>query len=142
MEAMRAAKIAPGDYVLPCAEDQKNWKTPDMIEKYNAGPVAFVSVLPSGLPNVARHLSLWFVYSLVVGVFVAYLTSRTTGAGAEYLQVFRVSGATAFIAYSTAHISDSIWKGQSWPLTFKYMFDGLIYGLLTAGTFAWLWPES
>jgi hypothetical protein len=23
----------------------------------------------------------------------------------------------------------------------KTMFDGLVYGLLTAGTFGWLWPR-
>ena len=37
-------------------------------------------------------------------------------------------------------ISESIWKGQSWSTTLKFVFDGLVYGLLTAGVFGWLWP--
>jgi hypothetical protein len=78
---------------------------------------------------------------VVVSVLAAYLTGRTTGPGAEYLAVFRVAGATSFMAYSIAHISNSIWHGRSWMLTIKYVFDGLIYGLLTAGAFAWLWPD-
>jgi len=54
------------------------------------------------------------------------------------LRVFRVAGTTAFLGYAFAQIQDSIWKGQTWGVTFKHVFDGLIYGLLTAGTFGWL----
>ena len=50
------------------------------------------------------------------------------------LRVFRVAGTTAFLGYAFAQIQDSIWKGQTWGVTFKHVFDGLIYGLLTAGT--------
>jgi hypothetical protein len=31
--------------------------------------------------------------------------------------------------------------GKPWSSTFLYMFDGLIYAALTAGSFAWLWPK-
>jgi hypothetical protein len=34
----------------------------------------------------------------------------------------------------------SIWFGQPWSATVKDVLDGLIYGLLTAGVFGWLWP--
>jgi hypothetical protein len=30
---------------------------------------------------------------------------------------------------------------QPWSMTFKEVIDGLVYGLLTAGTFGWLWPR-
>jgi len=52
-----------------------------------------------------------------------------------------VAGTTAFLGYAVAQIQDSIWRGQSWAVTTKHLFDGLIYGLLTAGTFGWLWPK-
>ena len=83
---------------------------------------------------------MWFVYSLVVSFFAAYLASRTLPAGTHYLQVFRVVGVTAFLAYSFGHFSDTIWKGQGWGITLKHVFDGLVYGLFTAGVFGWLWP--
>jgi len=141
LEVLREIKVTPGDYVVPYAEGPKQMNSPEMVEKFNAGPVGFLTVMPSGLPNMPKILVKWFVYCVVVSVLAAYLTGRTTGPGAEYLAVFRVAGATSFIAYSIAHISNSIWKGQTWMLTFKYVFDGLIYGLLTAGAFAWLWPD-
>ena len=34
---------------------------------------------------------------------------------------------------------DSIWKGQGWKITAKFIFDGVVYGLVTAGVFGWLW---
>jgi len=38
-------------------------------------------------------------------------------------------------------LSNGIWKGQTWSVTFKEVVDGLVYALLTAGTFGWLWPR-
>ena len=51
-----------------------------------------------------------------------------------------MAGATAFLAYGVANMVDSIWKAQSWGTTFRHMLDGLLYSLVTAGVFGWLWP--
>jgi hypothetical protein len=55
--------------------------------------------------------------------------------------VFRFAGTVAFMAYGLGHMTNSIWMGRSWAATFRSMFDGLVYGLLTAGSFGWLWPK-
>jgi hypothetical protein len=141
LEAMRTEGVAPGDYAFPCPAGPKDMKSPEMIEKYKKGPVGFVTVIPSGAPAMGKQLVLWFIFCLVVGVFVAYVTGRTQSAGATYLAVFRVAGTVGFLGYSAALAPDSIWKGQSWSTTIKHMFDGLVYGLLTAGIFGWLWPR-
>jgi hypothetical protein len=88
-----------------------------------------------------RNLTLWFLYALAVGVFAAYVAGRALPVGSPYLAVFRFVGATAFIGYSVALWQMSIWYARSWSTTAKATFDGLIYGLLTAGTFGWLWPR-
>ena len=75
-----------------------------------------------------------------LGVPMAYLTGRVVGSGSDYLAVFRVAGTTAFMSYGLANIVDSIWKAQSSGTTFRHVFDGLVYSLLTAGVFGWLWP--
>ena len=89
---------------------------------------------------MGKALALWFVYTLVVGFFAAYLASRTLAPGSHYLQVFRVVGCSSFMAYAFAHFSDAVWKQKPWSMTLKHVFDGLVYGLLTAGVFGWLWP--
>ena len=52
-----------------------------------------------------------------------------------------MAGTAAFLAYGLAQLSNGIWKGQPWGMTLKEVFDGLIYGLLTGATFAYLWPR-
>jgi hypothetical protein len=55
--------------------------------------------------------------------------------------VFRFAGTTAFLSYGMALPQFSIWYRRNWGTTLVSMFDCLIYGLLTAGTFGWLWPR-
>jgi len=57
------------------------------------------------------------------------------------IAVFRFAGCTAFIGYSVAGWQDSIWYKKKLSTTIKNTIDGLIYGLMTAGTFGWLWPK-
>jgi len=97
--------------------------------------------MPPGVMNMARSLSMWFVYSAVVSLFGAYIAGRALPPGSDYLAVFRFVGATTFIGYSLALWQMSIWYRRAWSLTVKATVDGLIYGLLTAGTFGWLWPR-
>jgi len=139
MEAMRGTK--PGYYTFPHCKDMKEMGTPAHMEKLKAGPVGMVTIIPSGPPNMARFLGMWFVYCLFVGFVAAYLAGRTLGPGTHYLQVFRVVGTAAFLGYSVAHISDLIWKGQPAGMVVKDIIDGLVYASLTAGTFGWLWPK-
>ncbi len=143
MDAMRGFNIPAGDYAIPHAGSTEVMKSEEFQEKARKGPVLFMTVFPSGDPfAMGSQLAQWFVYCVIVGVFAAYITSRAAAPGAEYLSVFRFAGCTAFIGYSLAHMQRSIWYKQAWSTTLKNMFDGLIYGLLTAGSFAWLWPEG
>lgn len=140
-EALRRFDIAPGDYMLPCPEGPRGMRSPEYIQRRDRGPVAVMTVMKSGPFNMGKYLVQWLVYCLVVGTFAAYITSRALPAGSPYLKVFRFAGATAFIAYAVALWQDSIWYQRAWSTTVKYTFDGLVYGLVTAGTFGWLWPR-
>ena len=139
-DALGKFNIPPGDYVVPCPESSKQRNSPEFKEKLEKGPVAFLTIMPNGDPGMAKSLIQWFVYSVIVGIMAAYITGRILGPGAEYLEVFRFAGTTAFAAYSLALLQNSIWYNKSWSATLKSVFDGLIYSLLTAGTFGWLWP--
>ena len=48
----------------------------------------------------------------------------------------------AFLGYAVGVMNDSIWKGQAWRTTSKFILDGAVYAVLTAGTFGWLWPAA
>lgn len=140
LPALRSAGLKRGLYIFPFGT-HKDMKSPAMIEKYNQGPVGMMTIFPSSPPVMAKFMGLWFFDCLIIGFFVAYLAAHTVAPGAHYLRVFRVVGTAAFLGYGLGHFSDGIWKGQTWSFVFKEVVDGLIYGLLTAGTFGWLWPR-
>lgn len=139
--AFRTLGISPGDYALPCAGSSSEMKSPAFTEKMAKGPVVFMTVLPGGQSFMGSALALWFVYCVVVSVFGAYVGGRALGASASYLDVFRFVGTITFGCYAMALPQASIWYKRNWGTTLRSMFDGLIYGSLTAGTFGWLWPR-
>ncbi len=141
MEALRRFNIPPDDYMMPCAGSPSAMKNPAFVEKMKRGPIGIFTIFPSGQISMASNLVQWFVYSIIVSVFAAYLAGAALPMGAEYLEVFRFAGTTAFAAYALALWQFSIWYKRSWVTTMKSTFDGLIYALLTAGTLGWLWPR-
>ncbi len=140
LSTLRSANLKRGLYVFPFCT-HKDMKSPALIEKQKQGPVGFITIIPSGPPAMPKFLIQWFVFCLLIGFFVAYLTAHTVPFGAHYLAVFRVVGTAAFLAYGLGNLSNGIWKGQMWGNTIKEVIDGLVYALLTAGTFGWLWPR-
>ncbi len=140
-EALRKFNIPPGDYMIPHAGGPEGMKSLEFKEKIKKGPVVVMTVMGSGAMNMGASLTQWFVYCAVVGVISAYVTSRALTPGAHYLSVFRFAGCTAFVGYALALWQNSIWYKRKWSTTIKNTFDGLVYGLLTAGIFGWLWPK-
>lgn len=142
LDALRKAGVTAGNaYHFPYCAEMKEMGKPEMMEKYKRGPIGMLTLMPNGAPKMGKFLGLWFFYTVLVSFFVAYLTGRTLPAGTHYLAVFRVAGATAFMAYGLSQFADSIWKGQTWGVTAKHIVDGLVFALVTAGTFGWLWPH-
>ena len=141
MNSLRPFDLAPGDYALPYARSVEEMKNPAFVEKMKNGPVLFMTVAPTGVHSMTQNLVLWFVYSVVVSLFAAYIASRALSPGASYLDVFRFAGTTAFIGYALALPQNSIWWRRNWAMTLRSMADGLVYALLTAGVFGWLWPR-
>jgi hypothetical protein len=139
--AFNAGAPAPGQYVLPHCMNPQEMANEDMARRFTEGPVALVWLKAPGAPKMGGTLAGWFLYNLVLAFFLAYLAAHTLAPGAHYLQVFRVVGAAAFLAHTAGAVPSSIWMGKPWIVTFKEMLDGLIYALLTAGAFGWLWPK-
>jgi len=140
LDALRESNITPDDYCFPYCTSMKDLGNQEMMDKFNRGPVGFMTIRPSGGPAMGASLVQWFVYLLVIGVFVAYIGRMGLTNNAAYMDVFRMTGATACLIHVFGDFPSSIWRGMKWSTSFKFAIDGLIYGLLTAGTFAWLWP--
>jgi hypothetical protein len=131
MEALRGFDIPPGDYWAPHSGSPEEMKR---------GPIVYMTLSSGGPRSMASRLVPWFLNIALVSFFSAYAAGRTLPPGAPYLAAFRLVGCTAFMGYSLALPQDSIFLNRNWGTTLRTMFDSLVYGLLTAGTFGWLWP--
>lgn len=140
-DVLRAGSPAPAQYILPHCVDPKQANDPAMLRKFEEGPVGVLYLRANGRTKLGPFLASWFVYSVIVGLLVAYVARIALPAGTPYHTVFRLTGTVAWIAYAWQAPADSIWKGKPWPVTLREMVDGFVYACLTAGAFGWLWPH-
>ena len=141
LAALRKDNPAPGQYMFPYCSDPKDFAKPDVRQRFLDNPKGLIYLKEPGLPGMGSQLGGWFIFNLLVSFCVAYVVSRTMPPSPHYLQVFRVAGTVAFLAYATGTAPASIWMGKPWRVTLKEMVDGLLYALVLAGTFGWLWPK-
>ena len=138
--ALRNGSPEVGVHTLPYCTDMSEMKDEAMQQRFIEGPVAFITVFPKGLPPMGKLVGQQIAYSLLGCLLIAYCASLALAPGAEYLTVFRFVAAVGFLTFGWATIPFGIWYGLRWPTIGKYLLDGLIYGLIAAGTFGWAWP--
>jgi len=132
--------IPPGDYMIPRPESRADLRSPEFAAKIEAGPRVIMTVLPGGGISMTKNLVQWFLYLILVSLFAAGIAGSALPPGAADRAVFHYVALTAFGGYTLALWQMSIWYSRSWSTTLKTTFDGLIYALVTAAVFCWLWP--
>ncbi len=139
---LRKSPPAPGQYMMPYCAGMKDMKSPEVMKKFEDGPVAMLVVRPAGKPTMGKGLAQWFAFCLLMSTIAAYIAGRTLAPGTDYLQVFRVAGTVAFTGYGVGALQESIWMGRPWSATLKNVADALLYGCLTGGAMGWRWPHA
>ena len=139
--ALRAASTPPGQYMFPYC-DMKATPKEEMERKWKEGPVGVVLVRPAGAYSMGSSLLKWFIYIVVVVCLVAYAAWHgLTGKAPDGMEVFRMVGVIAMLAFAAANVPSGIWKGVPAPVVVRDVIDGVIYGVITAISFALLWPS-
>jgi hypothetical protein len=133
--------VPAGQYMFPWCANMSDMNKPEYQEKLKKGPVGHMTVFP-GPWSMGRNLLLMFVFYLVVGVFVAYVGWHSMGPNQSYLHAFRVCGAAAVMAHGLGWMPHMLWFGGPKKAFWSYLFDAIVYALLSAGTFGWLWPRG
>jgi hypothetical protein len=136
-EVVDALASSPsGQYMVP------SMRTAEDRQGAMKGPMGIILMRnPASAFSFPAAIGTYFVFTLVVTTLVAYIAAVTLPAGTHYLRVFRVVGTAGILAYSFTTVPDSIWYAKPWSVTARTLIDGVIYGLLMAGTFGWLWPR-
>lgn len=141
LRALGPHNIPPGEYMFPYPHGgAAAMKDPAFIEKRTRGPAGVLHAYPNEMPGMGGPLTKWFLYSMLISLFAAYLASRALPPAAASGEVFRFTATVGFIAFGVGHISDSIWWGRAWSVTMKNLLDALFYGAAMGAVFVWLWP--
>jgi hypothetical protein len=140
-EVLRKTTLSPGLYMMPYCADAKSMNDPAVIERFTKGPVAVIAVLRSGPPNLGRHLALWFGFCALVSFVSGYIARHTLQPGAEAMNVMRITGTVAFVAYGMSSLTSYIWKGEPLANTMRGILDAVVYSILTGLVFRMLWPS-
>ena len=140
-DAVGSQNLEPGQYSTPFCNSMKEMGEEAFQNKLAKGPVMTMTVYPNGPYPIGKNLLNWFIFSLVVSLFAAYIASNALTTAANYLQVMQITATAAFLAYGIGFMQESVWYGRNWLMTAKFVFDGLLYALCTGGVFGWLWPE-
>ena len=80
-------------------------------------------------------------FCLLVTIFAGYIGGSTLAPGTEGMQVFRVTATAAFMGFGFGALPNHIWWGESFSSTAKNLVDGIVYAVVTAAVFMWLWPH-
>ncbi len=139
--ALRESNAAPGLYTLPYARNMEEMGTPEYVQKMTRGPVALITFRKPGPPTMTGYLAGWFVFCLVVSVFAAYIAGVALAPGAGFWDVFRFTGAVAFVAYGVGPWVETVWWGRRVDVALKNTLDAILYTLATGAVFGWLWPS-
>ena len=139
LDALRKLNLAPGDYAAPIARTTAEMNSDEYKARVAKGPSVILTVLS---PNNSMPINLvkWFVYLIVVGVFAGYVAGAALPAGADYMQVFRITSTVAFAGLALAIWQNWIWYSRNIGYVVRSTIDALVYALLTGGIFGWLWP--
>ncbi len=139
-ERITPLNIPPGTYMWPNCGSGEGPSSPEFKSRMESGPWGSLNVIGKK-PSFAFNLVAVFSVYVVVGVFVAYITSQSRGAGAAFGEVFQVAGATAMLGYGMGGLPGAIFFSKPCRFVMTEFLDSVVYALATAATFAWLWPS-
>jgi hypothetical protein len=140
MEAVGNGSPPLGLHAFPFCIDMNEMRDEAVQQRFKDGPVGFLTILPNGMPNMGKLMFQQISFFLVGCVAIAYCARLALDPGTDYMVVFRFVGTVGFLTFGWATIPFSIWFGHTWGMTARYLADAFIYGMVIAGSFAWMWP--
>jgi hypothetical protein len=141
MDALTPLGLPPGLYMYPNCQGEEKMNSEAYKARWAAGPWGTINIL-AGQPQFARNLGATFLEMLVVALIAGYLASIAVPAGAEYMAVFRFVGTAGVLGFVMGGFATDAFLGKPGRFQLTSALDGIVYALLMAGTFAWLWPDA
>lgn len=141
MKALGPFNIPPNDYAVPHPGSGEYMKSPEYDARREAGPVMFLTVLPSGPWKIGKIMGLWLLFTVVVSASVACVIGTMVPPGGDTHAVFHYMAVITFLIYALGAVPMSIWYSRKWSSTFKTAVDALLYALASGWIFSMMWPR-
>ena len=138
-EALRGTP--PGLYGFPMPAEAGERGKPEAMQRWAEGPSGWLSLVPPRPLDMGRNMGLSLLMNLFVSASAAYLAAHVLGVAPPYRPVFRLVGTVGFLAYAVGPIYEAIWYWKPFRSLALVAIDALLYGLVMAGSFGWLWPR-
>jgi hypothetical protein len=137
---LRQGALSPGQYGAPYCEDMKAMRDEAVIRKFVEGPVVLITVFKSGPPRMGATLAVWFLYNVLIAVVAGAIALQVYGLPGNAHAAGHLVGLVTFLTYAGGSVQSGIWMGKPWGSVLKDLLDALIYGVVSALAFWWLWP--
>lgn len=139
-KAIGPMDIQPGLYMFPGCHG-KDLKSDEFKARWMAGPWGMLTVR-SKPPNFGMNLLKCFISYIVIAAMCGYLAGIGLAPGAEYMDVFRVVGTAGILGFCMGSFAGDFFLGKPTRFIITSFIDGVIFAMITAGVFAWLWPDA
>ncbi|HET9424031.1 MAG TPA: hypothetical protein VFO55_01570 [Gemmatimonadaceae bacterium] len=140
LDALRPMAIPPGEYMAPRPASSEDMRSAGFQEKMNRGPNFQINIMRPGPISMGRPLALWFVYVLVVAFAAGHVALGALGDHNDPPDIFHAVALSAFMGFAFALWQSVIWFQRPAKTALKATVDGLLYALVTALVYVWLWP--
>jgi hypothetical protein len=135
------SELPPGLYAFPAAPDPKQQMTPEWMERWAKGPSGWLTIAPRRPISMGRNMALSFLVFVGVASMAAYTAAHALGPAPHYRAVFRIVGTVGILSFGVGSIFNSIWYDRPWRAYAADAIDAILFGLVMAGVFGWLWPR-
>ncbi len=159
MDTITRMNIRPGNYGFPDFCQHDNLPRKERMEAlkalYDKHPQGLLRVWAPA--NMGVNMLLTFLFYLVTSTVIGYLgwaalphgatalaipgAGGVSGGGATFAKVFQVLGTAGILAYCFASFPNDLWFQFKRRAMVMNWIDGVAFGLITGGVFAWLWPR-
>lgn len=155
MDVITRMNIKPGNYGFPdfCQHDHlpRKERMDALKALYDKHPQGLLRVWSPA--NMGLNMALTFLFYLVTSSAIGYLAWAALGprvpvgpngadaAVTNRVLVFQVTGTAGILAYCFASFPGDLWFQKKRRAMVMDWCDGIVFGLITGGIFAWLWPH-
>ena len=140
IDAVRRMNIPPGSYGFPDFQKCKGLSKEEKAKMYDSRPMGLLTLW--GDMNMGVNMLLTVLFFLITSTILAYLGWATLKHTAEsFSHIMQVIGTAGILAYCFASIPNDIWFQRSRRAMLMCFIDGIVFALITATIFAYLWPK-